>query len=347
MLDFLKTIGKGTTYEFCKHALFTPLPKRNSKNMIPLKKVIDNAWYDKSDIYYKLVNNVLYIVANNYFPNEGFSIVDYINKIPENSGLTIMLKIKSKSNETSGFNMLCNLLSTNVTTQKIIIDITEMEFCEKVSLDIDALPNNVKITSLIDHNLNENYIFSNQSFESWSMNTNDKNFELLLSKLTVKTRERIIRMREICSNFYRFLSNDIRNASNREKALFAYNWCCSNIKYDNSATNEDGYLKNERKDSQDPIITFDNKMGVCEGRARLFKLLLNNNYMNVPCFLVKGTVKERGRILPHTWNEIVLEDGTIIDLDISKQRNRTANNHDELIAFNNVPVKSKITFKKV
>lgn len=341
MLDSLKTIGKGTTYEFCKQALFTPLPKRNSNNVIAFKEVIDNEWYDKSGICYKLVNNVLYIVANDYFPNEGFSIVDYINEIPENYGFTIMLKIKSKSNETAGFNMLCNLLSTNPTKKKIIIDITGMEFCEKVSLDIEELPNNVKISSLIDRNLNENYIFSNQSFESWTMNSNDENFKLLVSKLTDKSRERIIRMREICSSFYRFVTSDVRSASNKEKTLYAYDWCCKNIKYDIHATNSDGTLKNDRKDSQDPIITFDNRKGVCEGRARLLKLLLNNYYMRVPCFLVKGM---SGR-LQHTWNEIILEDGTILDLDISKQSNRIANDHSEMIAFNNISLASGPTLK--
>ena len=333
MLDTLKQIGKGTTYEFRNHAIFTSLPKRNGISTVP-KTIIDNEWYDKNGVYYKLVNNILYIVTTDFFPNEGYSIVDYINEITKNSNLTIMLKIKSKPNETAGFNSLCNLLSAFPTNQKIVIDITDMEFCEKVALDIDNLPNNVKITSLIDRDLSENYVFSNQSFESWAMNSNEENFKLLLSKLTTKTQERLKRMREICSNFYTFTPNNIKMANNEDKTIFAYNWCCNNIKYDINATNSDGTLKNNRKDSQDPIITFDKRMGVCEGRARLLKLLLNNYYMKVPCFIVKGL---SGR-LQHTWNEIILDDDTVIDLDVSKQHNRIANNHSEMIFFNSVPV---------
>lgn len=340
MLDFLKQIGKGTTYEFRDQAIFTPLPKRNGVSTIP-KTVIDNEWYDNNGTKYELANNVLYITTKNFFPNEGYSIIDYINEIPKNLNLTIMLKVKSKPNEVAGFNMLCNLLSTCPTSQRIIIDITEMEFCEKVSLDIDNLPNNVKITSLIDRALNENDIFSNQSFESWAMNSNEENFQLLLSKLTTKSRERLFRMREICSNFYRFAPDNIKTASDKEKSLFAYNWCCSNIQYDVHATNSDGTLRNDRKDSQDPIVTFDKRMGVCEGRARLLKLLLNNYYMRVHCFLVKGM---SGR-LQHTWNEMMLEDGTIIDLDISNQHNRIANNHSEMITFNSVPVTIGVSLK--
>lgn len=333
MVHSLKQIGKGTTYEFRNYAIFTPLPSRNGVSTEP-KTIIDNEWYDKSGVHYKLSNNILCISTNNYFPNEGYSIVDYINEIPENFNLTIMLKIKSEPNEIAGLNMLCNLLSTYPTRKNVVIDITDMEFCEKVALDIDNLPDNVKIASLIDRDLNENYIFSNQSFESWAMNSSEKNFDLLVSKLTAITRKRIIRMREICSNFYRFTPDNIKTASSKEKALFAYNWCLSNIKYDIHATNSDGTLKYDRKDSQDPIVTFDKRMGVCEGRARLLKLLLNNYYMQVPCFLVKGM---SGR-LQHTWNEIILEDGSIIDLDISKQNNRIANNHSEMINYNGIPV---------
>ena len=50
MLDFLKTIGKGTTYEFCRQALFTPLPKRNSNNVIASKEVIDNLFGEIKEI---------------------------------------------------------------------------------------------------------------------------------------------------------------------------------------------------------------------------------------------------------------------------------------------------------
>lgn len=342
MLDIFKTVGKGTSYEFNKHVLFTHLPSKNTNDDNIEQSIIDNEWYDRRGNRYKLVDDVLLITANEFFPDEGYSVVDYINEIPLNMDLTIMLKVKSKTNEVAGFNMLCDLLSMHPVKQKIIIDITEMEFCEKVSLNIDNLPKNVKITSMIDHNLNENFIFSNQSFESWSLNCNDKHFRLLLSKLTTKSYERINRMREICAGFYRYALSVSKNTNHTQKALFAYNWCCDNIKYDVSAINDDGTLKYDGKDSQDPIVTFNKREGVCEGRARLLKLLLNNFYMQVPCFLVKGM---SGR-LQHTWNEILLENGTIIDLDISKQRNRVANNHNELMAFENLPKQIKTISKK-
>ena len=340
MVNLLKQIGKGTTYEFKNQRIFTPMPPRNGTIKEP-DRIIDNEWYDKSGNCYKLYNNTLYITAYDYFPNNGYSIIDYINEIPEEFNLTIMLRIMSKTNEIAGLNMLLNLLSTYHTRKRVVIDITDMDFCEKVALDIDNLPDNVKIASLIDHDLNENYIFSNQSFECWAMNSNEENFGLLVSKLTANTRKRIIRMREICRNFYGFTPSNIKIASNKEKTLFAYEWCLRNIEYDVHALNSDGTLRNDRKDSQDPIITFDRRKGVCEGRARLLKLLLNNYYMQVPCFLVKGM---SGR-LQHTWNEIIMENGSIIDLDISKLGNRIANNHSELTNFNGVPITKRKSLK--
>ena len=343
MLAIFKNIGKGTSYEFNKHALYTPLPSRNRSEEKVKMSEIDNEWCDKHGNKYNLSDNILLITANEFFPNEGYSVIDYINEIPESVDVTIMLKVKTKKNEVAGFNELCNMLSTYPTKKDLILNVTEMEFCETMSLDIDELPSNIKITSQMDRTLNENFIFSNQSFESWAMNCNDKDFSLLLSKLTPQTAERISRMRKICTNFYIYTPDAIKSASNYQKTLFAYDWCCTNVNYDTSATNADGTLKYERKDSQDPIVTFENRMGVCEGRARLLKLLLNNFYMRVPCFLVKGM---SGR-LQHTWNEILLENDTIIDLDISKQKNRIANNHSELAAYQDGSESNKSSSKRI
>lgn len=73
-----------------------------------------------------------------------------------------------------------------------------------------------------------------------------------------------------------------------KKIKVIYNWCCENIAYYVTVIKSDSSLKRDRKDSQDPIFTFNIRKGVCEGRTRLLKVLLNNYYMWVPCFLVKG-----------------------------------------------------------
>lgn len=64
-----------------------------------------------------------------------------------------------------------------------------------------------------------------------------------------------------------------------KKIKVIYNWCCENIAYYVTVIKSDSSLKRDRKDSQDPIFTFNIRKGVCEGRTRLLKVLLNNYYM--------------------------------------------------------------------
>lgn len=327
MINKLKEIGKGSIYEFAKHRIETPLPNRNRNSQNNSVKIISNEWYDIGNNHYKLIDNTLFITANDYFKEDKFSIIKYINQLPKN--FTTVLKIKANPNNVAGYNMLFNSLSVFPVNKNVIVDISKFSFSEKIALDIEKLPNNIKITSLLNDSIKEQDEFSNESFESWALNCNNENFKLLITKLTFKTAERISKLREIALNFYRFSPITVKNGKNREKIEFAYKWCCDNIAYDVTAIRSDGSLKWDRKDSQDPIITFNRRKGVCEGRARLLKVLLNNYYMRVPCFLVKG----KSGNLQHTWNEAILDDDSVIDMDISKQIHRIAWDHNELLYF--------------
>ena len=66
MVNLLKQIGKGTTYEFKNQRIFTPMPPRNGTIKEP-NRIIDNEWYDKSGNCYKLYNNTLYILYIMYY----------------------------------------------------------------------------------------------------------------------------------------------------------------------------------------------------------------------------------------------------------------------------------------
>ena len=150
-------------------------------------------------------------------------------------------------------------------------------------------------------------------------------FEILLRKLTDNARVRAENFRRIAFNFYRFTPDNIKNASDKVKCEFAYKWCRSNIKYDNEGTRPDGSFNYSRRDTQDPIVTFNRRKGVCAGRARLLKLLLNNYYMKTPVFLVHGMA---GR-LEHDWNELITDDGKSIFYDISQEKNISRDIHDD------------------
>jgi hypothetical protein len=137
-------------------------------------------------------------------------------------------------------------------------------------------------------------------------------------------------MREICFNFYRRTPQQLKNASNLEKTVYAYKWIGANIGYDFSANNIDGSIKADRLDSQDPIFTLEHRKGTSVGKSRALKLFLNNFYMKVPCFLVNGKVGDK----EHTWNEILLEDDTSVEFDLSNQNNKQTTNHNELTIYN-------------
>ena len=317
MID-LREIARGTDYEFDMYNLSTGS-----------KYGINNEWHDKKGNNYILTKNYLIITANEYFQNDGYSIVNYINDIPEN--LNVLLNIKSENNILNGFNMLFDLLTSNNINKKVFVNITNIKLNEKSDFHIDNLNKNVKITSMLDDELKENYLVSNESFESWMLNCEEERFKLLLQSLTIDTCSRIKRMREIASNFYRRTPLQLKKANNLEKAVYAYKWFSANISYDYQAHNSDGIVKQDRSDSKDPICTAGNRKGTYEGRARLFKLVLNNYYMNVPCFLVKGTSSN----LEHTWNEVLMEDNTTVEFDLSNKQDKVSIVHDELDSYLN------------
>lgn len=330
MLEILKSIGKGTSHEY-SHDRFCPaLPPRKSltPNVNKTPNIIhcDSIWYDKMGVCYKLINNSLFISANDFLPE---TIVDYINSIPNNLNLNIIISINSRPNEVAGFNMLCNALSRIPSNKEITLNIGELRTGIGCSLEIENLPPNVKISNCIDidKGKEERPFFGENSFDWWALHCDESNFKILLSKLTDSARVRAENLRRIAFNFYKFTPDSIKSANDEVKCKFAYEWCCANIQYDLEGTMPDGTLNYSRRDTQDPIVTFNKGKGICAGRASLLKLLLNNYYMKTPVFLVHGMA---GR-LQHVWNELITADGKSIFFDISKSKNLSRDIHDDYL----------------
>ena len=316
MQSFYRNIGKGTDYEFDSYDM-----KSN---------ILGSNWFDKIGNEYILSKNLLTIYINSELNDSKYTIINYINDIPENEKLDIVFKFDNLKENILIFNSLCNILSLVDSKRNIVIDITNLIFSENAELNFDSLKSNVKISSMLNNKLEEKYNFSNLYFESWMMNCDEERFSVLIQKLTPNTLARIKRMREICTNFYRRTPVQIKNAKNLEKTIYAYKWISANIGYDFSANNSDGTLKPDRVDSQDPILTLEHKKGTSVGKSRLLKLLLNNHYMKVPCFLVNGKVGNK----QHTWNEILLEDDSTVEFDLSNQNNKLTTDHNDLAVYN-------------
>lgn len=326
MLDILKSVGKNTPHEYARDLVIAPMPRKRGDNRPVTSgiKIDRTIWYDKMGICYKLINDTLCITTNGLFPE---SIVDYINSIPNNMNIKIVMRLFIGSNEVAGFNMLCDMLARIPTNKLITLDISDFKIGVGCDLAFERLPSNVKISNCIDSSLGEeqNPFYGNNSFDWWTLHCDDASYNVLLTKLAPVARKRAMDLRNIAFNFYRYTPESIKNASIKEKCDFVYGWCCEHIQYDFGGTMTDGSFNYDRRDTQDPIATYQRRKGVCVGRATLLKLLLNNYYMKTPIFLVDGTT---GR-LQHTWNELILEDGSSIIYDISHQSNLIGRVHDD------------------
>lgn len=325
ILDILKKAGANTPHQFAGNIIERSLPPRRDQVVKTPStiKVLENQWRDQLEIRYEYLEEyrILEIFPTNSFPD---SIVSYINNIPDEVNIIIYLWFHFRNNVVTEFNMICDALSRIKTTKPIIINTSHTLFGCDVVLDIFDLPENVKITNVC-YEIGAGNYYGENSLDWWGLNLSDEQFQIFVSKLTLEAATRAIELRKIAHSTYLYLQKfGIDNLTIKEKAQLVYNWCKGTIdngkgriSYDFGSTLPDGRLKDNCRYSQDPIATFKRKKGVCAGRARLLKAMLNNYYMRVPCFLVDGMAGN----LQHEWNEIIDENGNSSFIDLSEQRN--------------------------
>ena len=99
---------------------------------------------------------------------------------------------------------------------------------------------------------------------------------------------------------YNFIRELIRNnpsiikASDYDKAAWAYNWICSNVKYDYTFKNHSAYKG----------LT---EATVCGGYAKIFYVLATE--LGLDCFIVNGMAGGEDNWGRHAWNVVRMEDG--------------------------------------
>lgn len=300
-----------------------PNSRKNDNNKPNIK---NDEWYDKFGIRYMLKGNTLIIKNATVFE----TLLEHIIAIP------IEVKVLISINSCDEFNLLCSELQKNNTNKKIVINIEPTcHFNKSQYLAFEKLPNNVKVTNLFDINTYEEEVPLNNSFDWWCLWLDNEHFCLVKDRLTLKAKKRILEMHTIAVDFYNSFIYKRSNSSVYEKINFVYEWIRKNISYDNAAIYEDGRLKGGCNFAQDPLETFKKRKGVCAGKARLMKLLLNNRFMKVDCFVATGMYG----LLPHEWNEIHFPDGCFYyDATIGRQNQTEANltrlgysriNHDD------------------
>ena len=200
------------------------------------------------------------------------------------------------------FNELCQALSFNPTNKNICIELDIKNLKKTDKLDFELLPDNVKISPHgYDNEDSEELRYPiNQTFDNWFLWLDSNTEQIVIKKLDHKSKRRIIELSEIIFNFYSQYYSQLKNLTAIEKADFVYEWCKYHTSYDIMAVTKENQLKDECNYALDTVETYKRRKGVCNGRARLLKALLNNKYLQVDCYTIKG----EKRNLKHEWNVI-------------------------------------------
>lgn len=194
----------------------------------------------------------------------------------------------------------------------------EIRFGNKVkvnkndALEISSLRNNVKIAIVSEA------VYDPTELNNWCLNLSDEEFKIVYDKIAVKRQAlELLEEREIARSVYLRLSKkiDFNSMTDTSKMNFMYDWVLNHSSYDYDLIQADGNFKDDvdRTLGSDPCKVFKRGKGVCTGRSRLLKILLNNPYMRVNCYTAHGLCGH----LEHEWNEFIDENGRVFAYDIS------------------------------
>ena len=231
------------------------------------------------------------------------SVIDQINALPD--GVKVIFNLGYSSNVT-GLNLLLQAFTYNECNKDVIIDITHVNMKNKDNIFLDDLPSNVKVSNTEAFSSIPNF-FGKSDFDYWLLNIDESRFCDLVEKLDSVSRKRALDLQDIVYSFYAKNEDVLERLSDREKCDFVYAWLRKNTRFagDRVETLSTGEQRPIGAQISDPIETYRTGQGVCTGRSRLFKALLNNRYLNVNCFLVDGSISLTG----HEWCEVYFDDG--------------------------------------
>ena len=266
-----------------------------------------NSWLDIYGITYILNDNTLIIINSSNEQLIPSTIVSHINALPE--GVRVIIELNQDNSQ--NLNLLLDAFTKEKSNKDVIIDIKNTNFKTKEAIPLLDLPTNVKISNTSPRN-NSHY-FGNNDFDYWLLNTEETDFFRIIEKLDPASKRRALELQEVAYSFYSKYADTLERLSNKEKCNFTYRWLRKNTSFasDNVQTLQDGSQVPQTSKVSDPIETYRTKKGVCSGRSSLFKALLNNRYLNINCFLVKGSMG----ITQHVWCEVYFDNNDRIYYD--------------------------------
>lgn len=280
---------------------------RFSKYLEGLTGFDTSRWVDIYGIQYRVVGNTLIITNpqnNQLIPD---SIVLHVNALPE--GVKVVFNL-TDSFSVTGLNLLLEAFTNKESNKSIVIDVTRMNMRIRDNISLWSLPDNIKISNTVS--LSETPYFGENDFDWWLLRRSDDDFYRVLSKLDKDSFDRATALESIAFKFYSEYGDTLEKMNDKCKCLTAFNWVRNNTRFAGSTiiAGEERPISCEHAD---PITTYRTGMGVCTGRARLFKCLLSNRYLNIDCYLVNG-IHVRTR---HEWNEVCFSDGSRLYYDIN------------------------------
>lgn len=286
-------------------------PFRNDIHRICEDRYGSRAWMDVYGIKYRIVDNTLIITnprENQLIPP---TIIDHINALPD--GVNVVFNLGYDFN-TTGLNLLLEALTNKESNKKIVLDVTCMDFKIGEAISLWDLPNNVSISNTVP--LSKNPYFGENAFDWWLLRKSEGDFSKIINKLDTRSKRRALDLQGMALGFYLKYSDILEKKDELGKCRFVFSWIRHNTTF--AGCKREGNITVPLSfEDADPIQTYRRGMGVCTGRARLFKTFLNNRYLNIDCYLMDGVHIRTG----HEWNEVCLKDGRRLFFDINFSRN--------------------------
>lgn len=279
------------------------IQNRKGPKVLGTSLIIDNDFYGNE---YKIekINNTLTITVST-----GDIDQEMKDKIALFNGpVSIVVQTQNQ------FNRLSSELSRTEFDKDLTIDVYNLDIQKKLFLDFESLPQNVKVSAFHVENNVDSFSY-NDNFATWCLWLNDLDFKTVRDKLTPRSKKEMVSREIIANGFYEELEKKHRNIDMLDSSIKmneAYEWCKHNISYASETVDKNGNIFGEDNWCQNPVETFRKHRGVCVGRARLLKTMVNNKYLKVDCYTATGT---KGN-LPHEWNEFVNGDD-IYSFDLS------------------------------
>lgn len=211
------------------------------------------------------------------------------------------------------FNELLSELS-----QPLVFNPTEIRLNDNVKIPKNAVLKFKDLRENVKINIVSEAMKDSKELNSWCLNLSDDDFKNLYGKIAVREQARMLcEQRELAKQVYLFLSQtiDFSRMTATEKMDYMFNWVENGISYDVGLIQADGNYRDDvdRSLGYDPYKVFVRGKGVCSGRSRLLKILLNNPYMGVNCYTANGYSDK----LEHEWNEFIDESGSVYAYDLS------------------------------